>query len=227
MIRIADWWLACSYQESPAISISPHHLLLLVLQHPKKVLEHSWSGLKLLDVQYSWPSQHHSVVCRLWPYPRMVCAQIRWEPSSVHLEPCQLDLKVDINMMSWDIIEWPTKGDIGILFANIITLFIGKEHIGREATLWSIGIWYPVSDATWNWLRIDITLLFLASISFTLGLASGSLCFRHVDLLEDMVLAVANGPRLTKHAHFWSRCTVWQGLTHWLMITTWNLSPRK
>ena len=34
----------------------------------------------------------------------------------------------------------PTKADAGVLIADILTLLVGKEHVGRQATLGSVGI---------------------------------------------------------------------------------------
>ena len=73
-----------------------------------------------------------------------------------------------------------TEGDVGVLAANIITLLIGEEHVGRETTLWGIGICDTVSI---NALMIKNqwrTLLLLLSAG-TFGSTLGGLFLWHVD----------------------------------------------
>ena len=38
-----------------------------------------------------------------------------------------------------------TKADAGVLLVDILALFIGEEHVGREASLGGIGVWAGVS----------------------------------------------------------------------------------
>jgi len=53
-----------------------------------------------------------------------------------------------------------TEADARVLIANVLTLLVGEEHVGRETTLWRVGI---------------LLLLFGAGLGGTLG----SLFLRH------------------------------------------------
>lgn len=33
-----------------------------------------------------------------------------------------------------------TEGDAGVLLANLVTVVVGEEHVGRQATLGSVGV---------------------------------------------------------------------------------------
>lgn len=40
-----------------------------------------------------------------------------------------------------------TKADSGVLLPHVVTLLVGEEHVGRQTTLWCIGVWQRlVSD---------------------------------------------------------------------------------
>lgn len=34
-----------------------------------------------------------------------------------------------------------TEGDAGVLLTDVLTLLVGEEHVGRETTLRSVGVW--------------------------------------------------------------------------------------
>lgn len=34
----------------------------------------------------------------------------------------------------------PTEGDARVLLADLVTVVIGEEHVGRQATLGSVGV---------------------------------------------------------------------------------------
>ena len=38
-----------------------------------------------------------------------------------------------------------TKADARVLLAHVLALLVGKEHVGREASLGGIGVWEEVS----------------------------------------------------------------------------------
>ena len=59
-------------------------------------------------------------------------------------------------------IEQRTEADAGILLTNILTLFIGEEHVGRETALRSVGIW-TVSELRGSWVRcVDVPFFFFS-----------------------------------------------------------------
>ena len=74
-----------------------------------------------------------------------------------------------------------TEADAGVLLSHIVTLLIGEEHVGGQATLGRVGVWRClVSQAIKEDEGDRSTLLLLASSigNFGLGL-TGGLLLRH------------------------------------------------
>lgn len=74
----------------------------------------------------------------------MELAACRSAPSIAHQGSCRLGLKRSVSMtrrkLEPGLGRRLTERDAGVLVANILTLLVGEEHVGREATLWGIGI---------------------------------------------------------------------------------------
>jgi hypothetical protein len=72
-----------------------------------------------------------------------------------------------------------TKGDAFVLSSDIITLLVGKEHVGGKTTLGCVGIWKEVSAHAPDLEGDDERLALFGFTSLgSLGLA-GSLFLRH------------------------------------------------
>jgi hypothetical protein len=46
-----------------------------------------------------------------------------------------------------------TKADARVLLAHVLALLVGKEHVGREASLGGIGVWDELSRVATSGLR--------------------------------------------------------------------------
>lgn len=43
-----------------------------------------------------------------------------------------------------------TKGGVGVLLTNVVTLLVGEEHVGRETTLGGVGVWMGQHQCWWQ-----------------------------------------------------------------------------
>lgn len=132
-------------------------LLLIVLDTKEKHFWQLWSwpqGLqrrRLEDLHCTRPSRLRTAFCRLRPWLRRVDAVCQRGPSSARQELCRLGLEGEglVSMC----VRGGLKGEGGeeegkifternawILGPDVLTLFIGEEHVRRKTTFWGIGI---------------------------------------------------------------------------------------
>jgi hypothetical protein len=80
-----------------------------------------------------------------------------------------------------------TELDTGVVLADLVTLLVGKEHVGRETTLGRVGV---CNALEWRWLiaaRETHTLLLLSALGLGgLALAAGYLLLRHVVVVVEL-----------------------------------------
>jgi hypothetical protein len=91
----------------------------------------------------SWPSHPRNASCPGQPWPRRDHAACHPGPSISRREPCRPGLRLSASVWrrrgSREIT--PTKADAGVLVAHVLALLIGEEHVGRETSLWGVGVW--------------------------------------------------------------------------------------
>jgi hypothetical protein len=79
--------------------------------------------------------------------------------------------------------QWLTELDTGVVLADLVTLLVGKEHVGRETTLGRVGVWRKLEWMCLRTAREWLALLLLAAVLGGLALAAGYLLLRH-DVVE-------------------------------------------
>jgi hypothetical protein len=88
------------------------------------------------------PFHPRSASYQLGPLPHMVDAASRSAPSIDFQGPRRLGLDELVRRFPRKRMRgrMHTEADAGVLFANILTLFVGKEHVSRKTTLGRVGV---------------------------------------------------------------------------------------
>ena len=81
-----------------------------------------------------------------------------------------------------------TEGDAWVLVADVLTLLVGEEHVGRETTLWRVGVCEggqhhcdrdnveEEQDEPFFFFSVRLAVVALL-VDFSLGMVEGSDCF--------------------------------------------------
>ena len=80
-----------------------------------------------------------------------------------------------------------TESDTRVLLANILTLLIGEEHVGRQATLGCIGVWLSqlqIEDAQVD--RDNIPFFFFPPSFLAAGAAARFLVVESLGMMMDV-----------------------------------------
>src|SRR5690242_6050519 len=92
------------------------------------------------DILGKRPSPPRSASCQRQPWPRREYAASRTEPSTSHQASCRPRLGFVRHWTDCVHIHQRTELDARVLFADLIALLVGEEHVCRKTTLGRVGV---------------------------------------------------------------------------------------